>query len=677
MSTVENQHALAPGWSPLFAAVVGVSAIGGHLLLLLNGRNEGVAALVTVAIAVTITLAWSERHNRGRRQDVRLARQRIQRVTAAHQEAVRNEQRFRALVLNASETITILDREHRIEYSSPSVQRLWGYSSDELQGGDLNDIVHPQDAPRLDAFLETLAEARGAHRRIEFRLRHRDGSWRHLESVANNLLANPSVGGIVLNSRDSTERKKLEEKLTHQAFHDPLTGLPNRALFMDRLQHALAGAGRVEGGVAVVSIDVDRFKTINDSLGHAMGDAVLIAVSRQLAAGTRRRDTVARLGGDEFAMLLEVRDEREAIVVGERLLASLERPLRIGDRDIQVALSIGIGVGGGPHRTPSELLRAADLALYQAKRSGRGRCVLFDSSLDSLWVERLELENAMKGAVERGEFTNFYQPLVDLHSGDIVGMEALVRWNHPERGILGPDVFIPLAEETGEIQRIGSWVLTEACREARSWQALRNRGGLVISVNVSARQLQQPEFVDEVAAALEDSGLDPGLLQLEITESLAGRAGAAHAPAPRRAEAAGRAAGDRRLRYRLLLAQLPQPSPGGRAQAGPQLRRLARSRRARGLDRARDHHARARAAHRRRRRGHRDGGAAGAATPLRLLAGARLPLLAAGAADVAARIVAAGSVHALEVTPPYPGSTEPATRFGCRDTQTGAPLKLG
>ena len=146
--------------------------------------------------------------------------------------------------------------------------------------------------------------------------------------------------------------------------------------------------------------------------------------------------------------------------------------------------------------------------------------MLFDSSLDSLWVERLELENAMKGAVERGEFTNFYQPLVDLHSGDIVGMEALVRWNHPERGILGPDVFIPLAEETGEIQRIGSWVLTEACREARSWQALRNRCGLVISVNVSARQLQQPEFVDEVAAALEDSGLDPGLLQLEITESL-------------------------------------------------------------------------------------------------------------------------------------------------------------
>ena len=519
MSTVENQHALAPGWSSLLAAAVGVSAIGGHLLLL-SGRNEGIAALVTVTIAVIITLVWSERHDRGRRQDVRLARQRIQRVTAAHQEAIRNEQRFRALVLNASETITILDREHRIEYSSPSVQRLWGYSSDELQGGDLNEIVHPQDAPRLDAFLETLAEARGAHRRIEFRLRHRDGSWRHFESVANNLLANPSVGGIVLNSRDTTERKKLEEKLTHQAFHDPLTGLPNRALFMDRLQHALAGAGRIEGGVAVVSIDVDRFKTINDSLGHAIGDAVLIAVSRQLAAGTRRRDTVARLGGDEFAMLLEVHDEREAIVVGERLLASLERPLRIGDRDIQVALSIGVGVGSGPHRTPSELLRAADLALYQAKRSGRGRCVLFDSSLDALWVERLELENAMKGAVERGEFTNFYQPLVDLHSGDIVGMEALVRWNHPERGILAPDVFIPLGEETGEIQRIGSWVLTEACREARSWQALHNRGGVVISVNVSARQLQQPEFVDEVAAALEDSGLDPGLLQLEITESL-------------------------------------------------------------------------------------------------------------------------------------------------------------
>ena len=373
----------------------------------------------------------------------------------------------------------------------------------------------------MRAFLSDLASTSGGHHRIEFRLRHSDGGWRTLESVASNLLGNPNVGGIVLNSRDTTERKELEDKLTHLACHDPLTGLPNRALFMDRLQHALSGARRTEGHVAVVSIDLDHFKAVNDSLGHAVGDELLITVSRALAGGTRTRDTVARLGGDEFAMLLDgVRDEDEAALVGERLIAAFDTALRIGDHDIQISLSIGIGLSGGPQRTPSELLRAADLALYQAKRTGRDRCVVFDSSLDSLWAERVELENAMRGAVDRGEFANFYQPLVDLHTGVIIGMEPLIRWQHPVRGLVGPDVFVPLAEETGEITEIGGWVLFEACHTARAWQILSGGRSLVMSVNVSARQLQQPEFVDEVARALEESGLEPRLLQLEITESL-------------------------------------------------------------------------------------------------------------------------------------------------------------
>jgi diguanylate cyclase (GGDEF)-like protein/PAS domain S-box-containing protein len=519
LTSIESPRVGAVRW-PLRVATGLISALSVYILLSAGGRTQGLL-LIALAVAATVVVLWlSERRSRVQTHAVHLARQRIRGLSAAHEQAVRNEQRFRTLVLNASETISILGADHTIQYSSPSVERLWGYSTAQLLNADFYSLIHPQDAPMVRDFLAELSEAPGAHRGIEFRLLHRDGEWRYLEAVATNLLDNSDIAGIVFNSRDTTERKELEQKLTHQAFHDPLTALPNRALFMDRLEHALAGSKRIDGQVAGVAVDVDHCKGINDTRGHAVGDEILIAVSRALVAGTRARDTVARLGGDEFAMLLEgVHDEREAITIGERLIGAFDTPIRVRDHDVEVSLSIGIGLEGGAHRTSSELLRAADLALYQAKRDGRGRCVAFDDRLDSLWIERVEIENAMRGAVGRGEFANFYQPIVDLHSGDIVGMEALVRWHHPQRGLVGPNVFVPLAEETGEISAIGRWVLEEACREARGWQIFRH-AGVVISVNVSARQLQQQEFVGEVAAALHASGLDPSLLQLEITESL-------------------------------------------------------------------------------------------------------------------------------------------------------------
>ena len=479
MSSVEQEPRTTPllSW---FLGAVGVGALAAYFLVLVRGSSEGLILLAGLGLTLPLALIWAERRSRGHSHAVTLARQRIKGLSAAHREAVRNQQRFRALVLNASETITILDEDLRIldedlriKYSSPSVERLWGHPADTLDGTEFGALLDPNDAGRVYDFLTELAATGGGHRRIEFRLRHADGTWRTLEAAASNLLANPDIAGIVLNSRDTTERKELEEKLTHQAFHDPLTGLPNRSLFMDRLKHALASSGRRGSHVAVISIDVDRFKAVNDSYGHATGDELLIAVGRALASVTRQQDTVARLGGDEFAMLLEgLNGEEEEALVGERLRAGFEGPIRLSGNEIQVTLSIGVGLVGDVRKTPSDLLRAADLALYQAKRSGRNRCIVFDSSLDSLWVERVELENSMRGAVERGEFVNFYQPFVDLHSGVITGMEALVRWQHPARGLVGPDVFIPLAEESGEIAEIGGFVLREACHTARAWQAL-------------------------------------------------------------------------------------------------------------------------------------------------------------------------------------------------------------
>ena len=436
MSTAEPrpQSSLLLSW---LAAIVGLTALGGYFLLLFRGGADALVLLAILGMALPLALIWSERRTRGHSDAVALARQRIKGLSAAHEQAVRNEQRFRALVLNASETITILHEDLTIGYSSPSVERLWGHPADALDGTALGELLHPGDSERVHDFLTELAATGGGHRRIEFRLRHADGTWRTLEAAASNLLMNPDVRGIVLNSRDTTERKELEEKLTHQAFHDPLTGLPNRSLFMDRLKHALGSSERRGGRVAVISIDVDRFKAVNDSYGHAVGDELLIAVGRVLASVTRRQDTVARLGGDEFAMLIDgLSGEEEAAQVGERLRAGFDGPMRLRGNDIQVALSIGVGVDDDSRKTPSELLRAADLALYQAKRTGRNRCVVFDSSLDSLWAERVELENAMRNAVDRGEFVNFYQPVVDLHSGVITGMEALVRWQHPNRGLV-------------------------------------------------------------------------------------------------------------------------------------------------------------------------------------------------------------------------------------------------
>jgi diguanylate cyclase (GGDEF)-like protein len=383
------------------------------------------------------------------------------------------------------------------------------------------ELVHPDDRRRLGYTFARLQRQAGVVRRLELRLRHRDGGWRWVEAVGTNLLADPDVGGIVTNARDITERKRLGEELAHQAFHDRLTGLPNRALFLDRLEHALARAARGSDPLAVLFLDLDGFKIVNDTLGHDQGDALLATVAGRLRGCVRPGDTVARLGGDEFTVLLEGANADAAVQVAERIARRLQLPIQLDGHELIVGTSVGLALRAGPDDRPDELLRDADVAMYAAKQRGKGSYAIFEPRMRTRAWARLELEADLRRAVDRGEFRVHYQPIIELATGRVDGVEALVRWQHPERGLVLPAQFIPLAEETGLIVPIGHWVLREACRQVRTWQeGLPGVGPLMVGVNLSPRMLAQPSLVDDVARILGQTGLDPGCLKLEITEGV-------------------------------------------------------------------------------------------------------------------------------------------------------------
>ncbi len=322
--------------------------------------------------------------------------------------------------------------------------------------------------------------------------------------------------------RDVTERRALEEQLRHQAFHDPLTGLPNRALLMDRLEHALARIDRREERVAVLFMDLDDFKVVNDSLGHEAGDGLLVAVAQRLKACLRPEDTLARFGGDEFLLLLEDASDADQVTrVADRIIEALREPFVVEGREVFATLSIGIVLAASARDRSKDLLRKADIAMYRAKEKDKAGYEVFDPSMNTRVLERLESESDLRRALSRGEFTVYYQPKVLIETGRIVGFEALVRWEHPERGLVSPGEFIPLAEESGLIVPIGRWVLEEACRQTREWQTLYpGDPPLVICVNVSGRQFRHPELVQDVAQVLRETRLEPGSLDLEITENV-------------------------------------------------------------------------------------------------------------------------------------------------------------
>jgi diguanylate cyclase (GGDEF)-like protein/PAS domain S-box-containing protein len=606
---------------------------------------------------------------------------------------LRSRERFRALVQNLSDVITVVDSEFRITYTSPAAERLFGFEDHDDAWVNPIGQVHPDDAERMATLLGDQLREHGITEPVPFRIRHRDGTWRNVEAIANDLLDDPAVQGVVVTTRDvhertraeamvadqarilemvaqgaplpetlsamcrvveaqepgvrcsvllvdedenrlrhgatpslpegfvralaegvpiaensascgtaahrgqpvvvtdiesdplwtgyaevalahglnacwstpilaasddrvlgtfdvyyperrdpaaehvqvvemvvhlaamAIERKAFEDRLAHQAHHDPLTGLPNRVLFLEFLVLALARARRHRSSVAVLFLDLDRFKVVNDSLGHDAGDDLLVAMARRLKGVVRPGDTIARFGGDEFTVLCEdlsgPHARQQAIDLAERLLEAIHSPFELDGDETFLSASIGIALAGGASDRPEALLRDADAAMYRAKDRGKGRWELFDEEMRSTARQRLETENALHRALDRHEFRVFYQPVVSLSEGRCVGAEALVRWQHPDRGLVAPYEFITLAEETGLIVPLGAWVLEEACRQVAEWQKdLRADSSFVVSVNLSARQLAQPDLVTSVASALERSGADARNLCLEITESV-------------------------------------------------------------------------------------------------------------------------------------------------------------
>jgi diguanylate cyclase (GGDEF)-like protein/PAS domain S-box-containing protein len=440
------------------------------------------------------------------------------------EEALRaSEERFRSLVQNATDLIGILEESGAIRYESPSHERLLGHRPEDFAGKIFLDLVHPQDRRQVTDALRGLVEQPGEIVTLEYRRRHRDGEWRFFESTASNLLGHPAVAGIVLNSHDITDRKKAEERLLYETLHDELTGLPNRVLFMDRLKQAMERSRREPERITVVLfLDVDRFKIVNDSLGHLVGDELLIQVAGSLLSVLRPTDTIARMGGDEFAILLEgVRDVADAEEVAVRIHQRLATPINLHGHEIFLSASIGIAIHTPEYDGPEGLLRDADTAMYRAKSQGPAGHVVFNRGMHQFVMARLQLETDLRRALERGQIEVHYQPVVDLRTGAVTSLEALLRWAHPRHGILFPDEFLSVAEETGLIVQMGRYVLSEACRKVRELQErYPEHAALKLSVNLSNKQFFQADLLEQVRHALVDSGLHPSCLGLEITEGV-------------------------------------------------------------------------------------------------------------------------------------------------------------
>ncbi|MEU4688197.1 bifunctional diguanylate cyclase/phosphodiesterase [Actinoplanes sp. NPDC023714] len=428
------------------------------------------------------------------------------------------EQQFHALVQQSSDVVTVVSPDADVIYQSESVQRIFGYAPRFLTGRRLTQLLDPASAHRLAQALRQVTGRPHATTVLELTVQHRDGRTREAEMTITNLLDDPHVGGLVLNTRDISERMELQEQLVYEAYHDSLTQLANRALFRDRTAAALEAST----DVTVLHLDLDGFKRVNDSLGHLAGDQLLVQVADRITACVRDSDVVARFGADEFGVLV-TGDGAEA--VARRILDDLEEPIVVGERLIHARASIGSAGPDGDAALPAgeraeQIMRNADLAMHHAKAAGGGVFAEYRPRMRDGLIERLELENDLRGALERGELRLHYQPTVDLETHEVVGFEALVRWPHPTRGMINPLDFIPIAEATGLIVPLGRWVLHEACRQAVEWSAAAGGRPLKMSVNVSVRQFDQAGLPETVAAILAETGMPADRLCLEMTESV-------------------------------------------------------------------------------------------------------------------------------------------------------------
>lgn len=446
---------------------------------------------------------------------------------------------FELITENAADMIAVIDRQGNRLYNSPSYEKVLGYSQADLQAQSSFEQIHPADRARVTQVAEkTWVTGRGET--LDYRMRHKDGSWRVLESTASLIHdSNGEIEKMVIVNRDITVRKRAQEMLAHNAFHDVLTNLPNRALFLDRLQHAIIRSRRhPDYRFAVLFIDLDEFKVLNDSLGHSCGDELLVQISQRLAAGLRETDTVsrsedenhpiadngslARLGGDEFTVLLEdVSDIGNAVRVAQRILNKWLTPFAINGQEVVISASIGVAMWSPEYTQAEHLVRDAELAMYRAKRGGKARCEVFDPDMHARAVRRLKLETELRKAIESSELRVYYQPIVALNTGRIIGFEALSRWQRPE-GFVPPCEFIPVADETGLILAINRVVLQDACKQLRSWQSeFPSEPPLIMSVNIAPRQFAQQDLRKDVALIIEQTGVAPHTLHLEIMETTA------------------------------------------------------------------------------------------------------------------------------------------------------------
>jgi diguanylate cyclase (GGDEF)-like protein/PAS domain S-box-containing protein len=465
-------------------------------------------SLITLGAAATLVALLASAFTLGHRRELAAERAALE----------RSERRFRALVQRASEVVLVCDASRCIRYVTEPVHELLGRRPQELIGVTVDELLPADERDRACQMFHHIVTDGPHAEPSEWTLPRPDGAPRVIEVRSSNLLHDPDIAGIVLTVRDVTARRDMEARLRHQALHDPLTGLTNRTLFEDRVSQALQRCARQESSVAVLYLDLDGFKAINDSLGHFAGDELLRTVAARIDECLRGAGTAGRLGGDEFACLLEgIRSREDALATTRRLTDALERPVMLSDRPVSVRASIGIAYGAGDTIDAEELIRHADLAMYKAKAEHQGETVEFDQDLLVAARHRLELREDLERALGSDQLTLDYQPIVDLDSAQVTGLEALLRWRHPTHGMIPPDRFIPIAEDSGLIVDIGRWVVDRALAELVGFSSLAP--DLRINVNVAPRELVEDDYVQSVADALARHGIAPERLTLELTES--------------------------------------------------------------------------------------------------------------------------------------------------------------
>jgi diguanylate cyclase (GGDEF)-like protein/PAS domain S-box-containing protein len=504
----------AAAWAVVWMGI-GELAIAGNVVptYVSTSYIHGLAALAALGLVFVIRLLGLK---------TEAVEQEAAQRAVAEEQVRRSEERFQSLARNSSDVVTVVDSTGDIVYVSPSVERVMGFAPDEYVTASGFEFLHPEDIELAHQVLADIIRDPDRNAKVELRARHADGTWRWHEVVVHNLLEDPAVGGIVANHRDITERKVYQDRLAHEVSHDPLTGLGNRTAFFERLEKALARARRHGTGVGVLFVDLDRFKLINDTLGHSQGDDLLQQIASRLAASVRPEDTVARLAGDEFTVLLEdVLDATAAALTAERIAALFHTPFVIGGRELTITASVGVGMSRHGLESAEELLRRADLAMYTAKEQGRARAAVFGDRPTRRFPNPVELEAGLRSALRLGELELYYQPIVRLGTGELIGLESFLRWRHPTLGTLEPGSFFELAESTGLAPAIGRWVFDEACSTLASIRhAYPSLSALTVTVNISAAQLEQPGFLAAVNGSLRTAGLDGRALVLDTTEGV-------------------------------------------------------------------------------------------------------------------------------------------------------------